>query len=65
MRVDTAIQTLSSTCAMMHEYDRLEPKRRQWDAYVNRNANGTCLNVHNAIMLHYACYMRFLETCLS
>lgn len=25
---------------MPHEYVRLEPKRRQWDAYVNRHANG-------------------------
>lgn len=25
---------------MLHKYVRLEPKRRQWDAYVNRHANG-------------------------
>lgn len=25
---------------MLHEYVRLEPERRQWDAYVNRHANG-------------------------
>lgn len=25
---------------MLHEDIRLEPKRRQWDAYVNRHANG-------------------------
>lgn len=24
----------------MHEYVRLGPERRQWDAYVNRHANG-------------------------
>lgn len=25
---------------MVHEYVCLKPKRRQWDAYVNRHANG-------------------------